>query len=186
MANFGTTSRPDHNQIIAAFESGMSIEEIASDIGWATLTVKSVLTNYMQTARAMINRPSFANSESELVPIDKDGKPVIHAPLALSKPKPLFDENDLQMAKHVVVELAQHSEVDGVRLRAAERIIDEHKGRKDLPSMIGNGDFNLTVVNNLITKGMDAAAASRQRLKDRQMIDVSISTEVAPTPAPQT
>lgn len=167
--------------MIAAYESGASVNDIAVDFGVAELTVKCVLAKHADRLK------SQAATLGSLVATDENG-----APVNVATPKnkrPLFSEEECAIAKNVILELAQGAEMEGVRLKAAERIIDEYKGRKDVMAVLGNGDFNINVVNNIITKGLDAAAASRQRLRDNQKKVIDVSTAAAPdscpAPAPQ-
>lgn len=73
------------------------------------------------------------------------------------------------------------SEIDAVRYRAAEFVIDECKGRRDLKALKDAGGFNITIVNETMARARAAIARSKQKAVDisasrpRQVLELAHS-----------
>jgi len=149
---------PANQQIITAYEDcGMSPEDIAADLGYEVEAVKMILLQHSSVfSDKALTR---ANESRELVVKDEE----------------VFGTADIKIAKATIKELCLHSEVDTVRFRAAEFMINEAKGRNDLRAL-KESNFNIVMISETMTKAREAMSRAKQRAREvaqaRQTIDV--------------
>lgn len=131
-----------NQQVINAFEQlGMSPEEIAEDQDLDIVAVKSILAQFSSLFRKQAKG-------------DKDASVG-------------FTEDQHQMAVDVIAQLAAYSEDERVKLRAAQFIRDDKKGRRDLVNMAG---LNINVLT--FNQTMQKALAAKNRAKNAEVLNV--------------
>ena len=119
-----------NEQIILLFEQGgMSPEQIAEDQGADLLSIKAALMQGSAKYRKDV----------------KAGVPDLD-----------FSDTDLQLANKVISNLMQFSEDDNLRLRAAQYIRDDKKGRLDVVKAMSGLNVNI----NLFQEQLKRANAS--------------------------
>ena len=140
---------PANTQIVTAFEeAGMTPEEISQELGYDLSAVKyALMTGSPKFCDASMTRANEADGEVTIKTINT---------------QPTFDDHDMRMAKSVIKELMETSEVDVVRLRAAVFVIDEAKGRNDLKALQNTG-FNVTEVQKVMARAREAMNRTRQQ-----------------------
>lgn len=152
---------PANQQILVAYdECDLTPEEIAREYGYEVEAVKMILLNgsrkFSDKALTEANERDAAESGTDnAVPIRYGGD--------------TFTQSDYKMACATMVNLLD-SEIDAVKYRAAEFVIDECKGRRDLKALKDAGGFNITVVNETMAR----ARAAIQRAKGKA-IEVTAS-----------
>lgn len=137
----------DNLQVLTAYEQcNMSPEDISLDLGYALEAVKLCLLQNSKKYKALVTTKDgdFANRE-------------------------LFDENDVALAKRTMKELCIASEVDSVRFKAAEFIINEKMGRNDVKALQATG-VSISQFNDMMQKARSAMEAAKRKAR---VIDVS-------------
>jgi hypothetical protein len=136
----------DENEVAAAFASSEEIramyeelsapiEVIAAEKGISTKTVEIILSQISSVYKAATPR---------------------------SARKALFSEEDVQLAKETMLANMRYSELDSVKQRAAEFVIDEFSGRRDRDTGIPAGQLNITVINQTLNAANKALERSRK------------------------
>ncbi len=152
---------PGNWQVITAYEQDdLTPEEIASEYGYETETVKMILLNG--------SKKFYAQVSAEQGAVDSDTESGgVSVPIKFTGDT--FTQSDYNIACRTMVNLLD-SEIDAVKYRAAEFVIDECKGRRDLKALKDAGGFNITVVNETMAR----ARAAIQRAKGKA-IEVTAS-----------
>jgi len=145
----------DNMQLISMYESlCMSPEEIATDLGYPLEGVKLVLLGgsdkYREWLKENNNRESAP--DSSLLPREEK--------------ESLFTTDDCKMAARTISELARGAELESVKLRASEFIINEHKGRNDV-AVLGAQNFSITLINQ-------AMINARKQMKKAEGVEDNI------------
>ena len=155
------SSRAATSQIVSMYESlEMSVEQICADIGELDeVTIKTILLNNSPLYRkrqeknimALTNGNGNGNGSSNSDLITNPG------------PKIENDSDDITQDEFKIFlqaykELALNTENDSVRERSLRYLIDEKKGRNNLPTMFGNGDAakNIHALNSMIFAARNA------------------------------
>jgi hypothetical protein len=81
----------------------------------------------------------------------------------MRKDETVFSDDDFELAKKTMVRLMQDSEVDAVKLRAANFVINEHLGRNKMENAKNLGG-NINVINIHVQKAREALARSKGQL----------------------
>jgi len=147
-----------NQQILTAYEDcGMTPEQIAEDFNYELQAVKMILLAHSQ-----------AFSDKQLT---KDNK------REDSSNDNLFSDTDLQLAKNTIKELASSAEIEAVKFRAAEFIINEKKGRNDVKNLrdMSNG-INITIISETMSRAREAMAKAKQRAIEMKEVH-SVSSE---------
>ena len=126
-------------QILAAYKQGATAEEIAQDLGWDVVAVKMTISANAPKEQSLAN----PNVKKELT----------------------FSEDEYQRAKETMVSLLD-SEIDTVKFKSAEFVINENKGRNDIESFAKG--INITAIQQAIFAAREKADAARQRRLERK------------------
>jgi hypothetical protein len=86
----------------------------------------------------------------------------------LRKDDTIFTDEEFDMAKRGMVELAKRAEVEAVKFRALKFVIDEHMGRNKTESAKGAIN-NINIVNVHVQKARQALAKSKAQ---KPIVDV--------------
>jgi hypothetical protein len=122
--------------IVTAFEDlGMSPEEISADQEYDIAAVKSVLMQSSSIYRKKCNK-------------DEDDCN--------------FTSNEEKRAIEVIAQLAQYSEDDNIRLRAAVFIRNDKRGRLDAVKQMAGLNINVISMNEQMKKALSAIQRSKQ------------------------
>jgi len=133
-----------NNEIVQLFEEGkLTPEQIAEDTGLDLVSIKAALIKSSTIYREMIKHE------------DKDDNEI----------SDLISDDELKEMVDGLKNLARFSEVDGVRLKAICRVIDEKKGRLNPIKEIKNASFNLILFNQQLLE-------MRRKKQQKDSIDV--------------
>lgn len=154
-------SKPATNQVIKAIELGMTAEDIAVDLGYDVILVKQIMAKRADE----LNRGLMVSDPLNPVPLSQ--QEVV---------KPVFTEDETETAKNAVMELVRGAEVESVKLKAAEFVINESKGRHDVMKKMADQNFNIEAIN----LAMKRARLSMEltRAKQREAAEKAKSIEV--------
>lgn len=143
---------PANCQVVTAYEEcGMSAEEIAEDLGFEIEAVKMILLQHSQ---------QFSDKALSKNPLTKELE---------VRDEQLFSQRDVKVACGTIKELCASSEVDSVRFKAAEFIINEAKGRNDLKALKEN-KFNIVMISETMRQARQGIAEAKARArKNRDM-----------------
>lgn len=123
-----------NSQIIAAYEDlGMSPDEIAQDQDLDVSAVKSVLIQFSTKFRKDIKVDESLD----------------------------FTEDQVKRATDVILHLAQYSEDESLRFRAARYIRDDKKGRLDVIRSMTGLNINVLTINEQMQKAIAAVNKSK-------------------------
>ena len=147
---------PANQQIVTAYEEcGMSPEEIAVDMGFEVEAVKMILLSHSQ-----------AFSDKALTKANE----AMHAEtVEAADSQPLFGDNEMRIAKATIKELCVSSEIDAVRFKAAEFIINEAKGRNDLKAL-KDTKFNVVMISETMSRARQAIERAKNRGRMQEAI----------------
>jgi hypothetical protein len=124
-----------NQQIISAYEQlGMSPDEIAQDQDLDVAAVKSVLIQF-----STVFRKDLKIDES----LD-------------------FTEEQVKRATDVILHLAQYSDDENLRFRAARYIRDDKKGRLDVVQQMTGLNINVITINEQMRKALEAVNKSKE------------------------
>ncbi len=133
--------------VVASYAQGITPEEIAEDTGWELEAVKMALLqdSPLYRERALAGRGDNLALADEAV----------------------FSKRDLTMAKNTIKQLCQESEIDSVKFKAAEFIVNEYKGRNDL-RMLKNSGFSIVMVSESMSRAREAM--HRDKIKSAKRV----------------
>jgi len=104
-------------------EANLSPEQIAEDTGFQLAAVKATLTQFSKVYRDVLKEKG-ATRVSEMI-----------------------TDDELSEMLDVVKSLARYSEIEGIKLKAACRIIDEKENRLNVINEVKNANYNLIMFN---------------------------------------
>ncbi len=143
-------------QIVTMYEElGFSPEEIAEDLDYDIVAVKSSLISHSK------KYASLFTTKDVLTPEQAEAN------------KELFTDDDMRVAANVMKDLATGAEAENVKFRAAEFIINERKGRNDIKAL-KETQVNIVMFNEQI------ARAKAVQEKMRAMYNGAIDVEQKP------
>ncbi len=144
---------PANQQIVTAYEEcGMSPEDIAQDLGFELSAVKMILLQHSQAfSDAALTRANDAETGKTVVVFNED----------------VFSKSDFAAATATMARLLD-AEVESVRFKAAEYIINEVKGRNDVKALVSN-NFNLVMVSETMRKAREAMNRARGKTLEAQL-----------------
>lgn len=124
-----------NTQIVSLYETmQMSVDEIAEDQGVDPAAVKIVLAQNSKLYRIQCG---FVNDSNEQPENSGNTNANIDG----------FTKEDNDLALQVFRGIARDSDNDALRLRAAEYIRDDHKGRKDIKLISQGPQVNILMIN---------------------------------------
>lgn len=124
-----------NQSIVTAFEElGMTPEQIAEQEGYDIVSIKSIL---MQNSS--LYRKACKVEDS----LD-------------------FTDEEAQMAKSVLVNLARYSEDENLQMRAATFIIQDKKGRLDLKNQMTGMNVNVALFDSQLVRALEAVARAKE------------------------
>jgi hypothetical protein len=134
-----------NQQIISAYEDlGMTPDEIAQDQDLDVAAVKSVLIQFSTAFRKDVKKDDALD----------------------------FTEDQVRRATDVILHLAQYSEDENIRFRAARYIRDDKKGRLDVIKSMTGLNINVLTINEQMKRAIDAVN------KSKGIIDVDTQTKL--------
>lgn len=159
-----------NTQIVSMYETMcMSVAEIAEDQNCCEAAVKIVLAQNSKKYRVEcgfisdsiddINNPNPAQNPTSND--NADG----------------FNREDVTLANNIFREIARESDNDVLRLRAAEYIRDDYKGRKDIKGIVNGPQVNILVLNQRMEQARKRMAEMEGR--GSKVIDVPQEQKVA-------
>ena len=138
------------NEVVALYEdSGLAPEAIAEDLGFEVEAVKAILLQNSKVYRELVKLSRTCDVDGEESKIQK-----------------LITDDELDEMLQVVKDLARYSELDGVRLKAAQRIIDEKSRRLDPVKEIKGAQFNLIQFNQTLLQNRRAKEKVAMKVLD--------------------
>jgi hypothetical protein len=152
-----------NTQIVSMYETMcMSVAEIAEDQNCCEAAVKIVLAQNSKKYRVecgFINDDNLDNPNPALNDTsnaNEDG----------------FNREDVNLANNIFREIARESDNDVLRLRAAEYIRDDYKGRKDIKNIVNGPQVNILVLNQRMEQARRRMAEMEGR-NGQKVIDVA-------------
>lgn len=137
-----------NSQIITAYdELKMTEEQISEELGYDLAAVKMILLKHSADYGDK-SMSKFTSKESE------------------AESAPMFSADEVQLAKDSIVTLARESEMENVRLKASEFIINEYKGRNDPIKNLSEGNFNVLIISEHMSRARAAMARAKARARD--------------------
>lgn len=110
-----------NQDIVSLYEQGLSIDEIACELGWEREAVKAILLVNSKLYKEQCQTQEGAEQEIT----DDEYKEILKA----------------------YKQLAIYSDVDSVRERALRNLINERKGRNNIQGLLKGTNFNITLIN---------------------------------------
>lgn len=134
-------------QVITAYtKCNMTVEQIAEDLDYEVPAVKLALDQYC---------PAFQKE------VDAGNIEV-------------FSKDDEELAKEAIRSLVTESRIDSVKMRAAEFIINERKGRNDLAGSFRESKFNITIISETMSKAREAMAKARVAANEKKQKQLTV------------
>ncbi len=133
-----------NTQVVTLYEEArLSPEQIAEDLGYDSVAVKATLLQFSKVYRSLIKK-------------DDDECPQV-ADCELDE---MFD---------VIKNIARYGENEGVKLKAASRIIDEKKGRLNAIKEVKAANFNLIMFNQQLIDNRRA----KEKVIERKLEEIA-------------
>ena len=125
--------------ITALYEGGLSVEQIAEDQELDVIAVKAaLLQGSAQYRKEMSSAPAGESA---------------------------FSTTEEELARKVIIDLMQQSDVDNVRFRCAKYIRDDHKGRLDANN-VKKLNINVVVFNETLQRARQAKEKGKAKCID--------------------
>ena len=126
----------ESQQVVSAYESGLSVEDIAAQLDYEVEAVKATLGQFSS---------QYRENAKEKVSLK-------------------FTENEQEEAKQTITRVMQNTEDDNLRLRAAIYIRDDAEGRLDNPLKgLKNINVTISVFNQQLLLARKAKERSRTK-----------------------
>lgn len=156
MSNTATLT-PDNTQIVLCFEKHqMSPEQISEDLGYDLGVVKQILLQCSQAYYKML----FGSSKDSIVADEN-----------------LFSKDDAIQAAQRIKGLAESAELETVKFRANQHIIDEYKGRNDIKAL-ANQSFTATMLNDIMNKAREAMRRAESKAIELRQNSTLVEAEL--------
>lgn len=118
----------------------MTPEQICEDTGYEISAVKAVLLQFSKVYRHIVKEESAKDEH--------------------------ITDDELVEAYDAVKEVMRYAENEGVKLKAACRLIDERKGRLDMVDTLRSTSINITIFNQQILAAREAKDKAMRILQE--------------------
>jgi len=145
-----------NQQVITAFEQeGLMPEDIATDLGWEVEAVKAILLQGSKKFQQLALSKNGDTGELELAN------------------EQVFGRGDMELAKGTIKQLMVTSDIDSVRFKCAEFVINEVKGRNDLKALKEN-KFNIVMISETMAKARQAMRDAKMKAVGARTLDAEV------------